>query len=454
VHTSPTDCPLRLWHRTSGLRGPRGFHGGRDHLLELARAAYPDALSGTDDIALAEATLAAGRPVLGLRVTVPAGVTRLDLLLPRPEGLCLAALHGGKEPDKGVPRAADQLGAALYAGLTITTVAVGLYADAGPPVRGELTRWGPADRAGPILVALPRVTPRPPSPPLALGPAPEPAPSPKACRECPAAPRCRVEVPGWSLGQLAGVTPAERAAWRAAGLHTPADVLAHAPPRDRAAVRQLIADRDGRAAAPPGWVPPLADLPADAVAFDLEGFDAPLAPWPERRAFPRTITQVAVAQLRDGAVVDLGDWLAELRTNPDDAAADALLRLCPPTGPLLVWGHEDRRRLNELAGRVPARAAALRALADRVVDLQARLADLALPGQVGHGLKSTARAALFDDPWASLPVGFDPAAARRSLHYGLGDAIGDAERHHLRQYCLADARAVLRVLDAVRRLDR
>jgi hypothetical protein len=467
MHTSSTDCPLRLWHRAAGLRGPRGFHGGRDHLLELARARYPDALVGGDDVSTARAALASGRPVLGLRVAVPAGVTRLDLLLPTglPAGLpaptgspapagdaCLVVLHGGKEADNGRPRAADQLGAALHAGLAIHHVAVGLYADAGPPRRGQLDRWGPADRAAAVLITLPGVQPRAPEPPAPLGPAPDPIPSPKACRDCPAAPRCAAEVPGWSLAQLAGATPAERAAWRSAGLHTPADVLAHAPPRDKRAVRQLTADRDGRPATPPGWTPPLADLPADAVALDLEGFDAPLAPWPERRAFPRTITQIAVARLDSGEVVDVGHWMADLSTNPDHAAAEALLALCPPQGPLLVWGHEDRRRINELAGRVPERAAALRAVAERIVDLQDRLSDLAFPGQVGHGLKSTSRAALADDPWAGLPPGFDPAAARRSLHHGV-DAAHDADLlAHLTLYCLADARAVLLLLRAVRAL--
>jgi hypothetical protein len=120
--------------------------------------------------------------------------------------------------------------------------------------------------------------------------------------------------------------------------------LRAAPPASQDVKLQLLALDRAAPVVPATWPRALEDVAEDAASLDLEGWDPPLLPWPSRTAFSRHIAAVAVAW---------GDqrrtWLAEPGRPPEEDAADALLRLAPPGVQLLVWGHEDRRRVLALA---------------------------------------------------------------------------------------------------------
>lgn len=428
-------CGLRTW--LGGGRTDAMFDVGRVTLFEAARARFPGAVEGLEGTTAVAEALAAGKVVIGARLPSARGMIKVDLLVPGAHGVRLVVLHGGKDPST-THRAGRQLAAA--AGLGVTEVGAAGFVDAGPvaPVR-----WGPEEEAGVAVWMLQDVAPRPYAPPAAERPPPRP--SRKACEGCGEAPACRA-LPAFDLCQLPGTTPAERDRWTELQASTAADALRLAPPASQEVRLQLRALALGAPIVPDSWPRALADVGEDAAALDLEGWDPPLLPWPSRAAFSRHIAAVAVAWGDERRT-----WLADPGRPPEEDAADALLRLAPPGVQLLVWGHEDRRRVEALAARVdPARGAALRALAARIVDVGKRLRHIAWPHFAGRDLKSVARTATGADPWAGLPHPFDPM---RSLHRLLSERVDDPdERDRLLAYCMADAVAVAEVVRVARSL--
>jgi len=428
-------CGLRTW--LGGRRTDAMFDVGRVTLFEAARARFPDAVEGLEGTDAVAEALAAGRVVIGARLPSARGPVKVDLLVPGGHGVRLVALHGGKDPSS-THRVGRQLAAA--AGLGVTEVGAAGFVDAGPV---EAVRWGPEDQAGIAVWMLQGVAPRPYMAPSAERPPPRP--SRKACDGCPEAPQCRA-LPSFDLCQLPGTTPAERDRWMELEISTAGDALRAAPPASQDVKLQLLALDRAAPVVPATWPRALEDVAEDAASLDLEGWDPPLLPWPSRAAFSRHIAAVAVAWGDQR-----GTWLAEPGRPPEEDAADALLRLAPPGVQLLVWGHEDRRRVLALADEVDAgRGAALRALAARIVDVGKRLRHIAWPHFAGRDLKSVARTATGADPWAGLPHPFDPM---RSLHRLLSERVDDPEeRARLLAYCLADAVAVAEVVRVARAL--
>jgi hypothetical protein len=415
-------------------------------LFSLARARYPNAVEGLEGVEAVEAALAQGLPVIGARMPAGTGDAKVDLLLPTPNGRRLVVLGGAKHGSGKVPGSVGVQLAAVQP-LGVDRVAVALFVDGGAAPEDIVERWGPPDVACAALVELRRARPQPRRP---VNPEPPAArPSRRACAGCPGAPECADAVPGWGLHQLAHLDAADHDAWLRLGVQTAAEALRLAPPESAKALRLLQAEATGAPVVPARWPAPLADLPEDAVAIDLEGWDPPLTPWPSPRAFPRHVVAVAVAR-RDR----VDTWLAEPGRSPDADAADALIRLTPPAGPLLVWGPDDAPRVHDLARRIagahPDHARALQAIAGRLVDVSKRFEQVAWPGQRAYDLSETAAAATGEALWAALPPGFDPM---RALHTLLTEGRDDPEaRSAVLAYCATDAAAVLRIVDAGRGL--
>jgi Domain of unknown function(DUF2779) len=200
----------------------------------------------------------------------------------------------------------------------------------------------------------------------------------------------------------------------------------------------------------------VAGPPADYLDFETTFSAIPL--YAGTRSYQQVPFQWSLHRLDAAGRVTHGEFLADARSDPRPAFAEALLAaLRESNGPVLVWSSFESYRLAELADALPARA-------DEIAAVQARLVDL-LPLVREHvyhpafmGSFSIKRVA----PVLAPAVGYDDleavadgaaaATALAQLVRGMESADEEAAlRRALLAYCKRDTLALLEVHAELRR---
>jgi predicted RecB family nuclease len=271
--------------------------------------------------------------------------------------------------------------------------------------------------------------------------------------ECPFKARCWPTLPAHHLSTLyRGGRRAEALA--AQGYRTLLDLPADLALPEVAA-RQVRAVREGRLIVEPGLAAALHVIQPPVAYLDFETIMPAVPCWTGCHPYQQVPVQLSCHLVDARGAPRHHAFLAEGPGDPRPAVAEAVLRACAGAETVVAYGASfERRCLEHLAAAVPERAAELRAVAARLVDL--------LPIVRGHvyhpdfggsfSLKQVLPALVPELGYADLAIaegGTAQAALERLL---LQEAtIPAAERAALRlqllDYCARDTLALVRLVE-------
>lgn len=274
------------------------------------------------------------------------------------------------------------------------------------------------------------------------------------CRDpydCAFIPRCWADVPEHHVTSLyyAGAKAWE---WVAAGhatiLDLPGSLALRAP-----AERQRRALREGRRIVEPGLGAALAAFEEPLAVLDFESVNPAIPVWDGCRPFTQVPVQFSVQRRERDGWRESG-WIAPRGGDPRPGCAEALLAACEGARTVLAYNVSfERTAIRHLAAAVPARGAALLALADRLADLLPVVRDHVYDPAFGgsFSLKAVLPALAGGEGYAGLEIAEGGAASRELARLLLAPeppvAADDARaRAALREYCAQDTRAVADLL--------
>jgi hypothetical protein len=215
--------------------------------------------------------------------------------------------------------------------------------------------------------------------------------------------------------------------------------------------RIVAAAKSGEAVTSPEFESVLASIPYPRYYLDFETIGFIVPRWLGTKPFQQVPFQFSCHIERKNGTLEHREHLDLSGASPVQAFADALLAAVGKKGPILVWNQSfEATRVRELAETLPARAQALLALVDRMVDL--------LPIYRGHyyhrdmrgswSIKAVLPTVAPDLDYSNLDVG-DGGAAQSAYLEAIDPATLTERREelrvHLLAYCERDTLAMVRL---------
>lgn len=270
---------------------------------------------------------------------------------------------------------------------------------------------------------------------------------------CPFIARCWAPYRDRSIYQVAGLRATTRGALRSAGWVRIDDISAAAPGLTPAEATALRDAREGRVRIDrAGLQAFLATLAFPIAYLDLE-FATPAVPLVAGMApFEPLPFQFSVDLERlEGAVEHLEDLSTDLKTDPRPALAAKLATVLDQAGSIVVYDASSEQRLLAVLARAsPAHAGALERARNRIWDLLAVLQQTVRhPGFAGRWDLKRVASVLTDVRYASFAVR-DGLSAQTLWRKSLASRLPATERS-LREYCAADSRAMLAIVQDLRK---
>lgn len=190
--------------------------------------------------------------------------------------------------------------------------------------------------------------------------------------------------------------------------------------------------------------------------LDFEAWSPPLPHYQGTRPYQALPFQYSLHVENGKAGPDHYEYLHEERSDPRRALAEQLLEHLGDSGSIVVYTGYEQTTLNGLVRDLPDLAGPLMALVDRLWDLHPVIRDHYYhPGFRGSfSIKDVLPALLPGEGWADLEIsgGGDAGFKYQEGLFTKDIAIRRKNFEDLREYCKQDTRAMLRVMQELRRL--
>ncbi|MBU0953969.1 MAG: DUF2779 domain-containing protein, partial [Spirochaetes bacterium] len=190
--------------------------------------------------------------------------------------------------------------------------------------------------------------------------------------------------------------------------------------------------------------------------LDFESIQFAVPRWAGTRPYQQLVFQYSLHRQESNGRLQHCEFLDLSGENPLRAFAERLLRDCGECGTIYVYNITfERSRVNELAVQFSDLAAALRALAGRMVDLLPIVKEYYYhPGQQGSwSLKRVLPALAPDLSYADLEGVRDGTAAMDAYREAIEPATADQRREvlgtQLLEYCKLDTWSLVRIWQAL-----
>lgn len=273
--------------------------------------------------------------------------------------------------------------------------------------------------------------------------------------ECPFKGRCWPERPEHHVSTLYKLRRSKLEALLADGYETIHD-LDDAVELSDIADRQRRAVQSGTLVVEPGLRRALAQLERPLAYLDFETVMLAIPVWNGCRPYDQVPVQFSCHV--EGRRLVHHEWIAEGPGDPREAIARALLDATAGAKTVVTYNAAfERGRIAELRDAVPALAAELDDLFDRIVDLLPIVRDHVYHPDFGgsFSLKSVLPALVPDMGYDDLEVG-DGGTATAELERLMFGEMADDERAKLRDallaYCETDTLAMVRLMERLRKL--
>jgi predicted RecB family nuclease len=270
--------------------------------------------------------------------------------------------------------------------------------------------------------------------------------------DCPFLERCWPEPPPHALQTLYRMGRDQREAYETEGYRTILDL-----PDDEtlSAIqeRQRRAARSNRLVVEAGLADALEELHPPFAYLDFETVAPPIPVWNGCRPYDQVPVQLSVHRVAAGGRLTHQAWLAEGPGDPRQAIARRLIEFTAGARTILAYNAPfERRRIQELAERLPRLAARLQAVESRLRDLHPVVRDHVYHPRFNgsFGLKSVAPALAPGISYDGLEVAGGGEASQMLYDLLLrGDGLKEAQKRRMRRellrYCRMDTEALVGV---------
>jgi hypothetical protein len=272
---------------------------------------------------------------------------------------------------------------------------------------------------------------------------------------CPFFARCNPPVPEHHVSRL------YRVGGRAAELVARGIELIQDVPADEilnpVATRQVRSVREHEVVVAPGLAAALASLRAPVAHLDFETVMPAVPVWNGCHPYQQVAVQMSCHVVDGAGQLEHHEFLAEGPADPRPALAAASVRACGSAKAVVVYHSPmERGQLEQLAVAVPAQAAALRSVIERLVDLLPIVRNHVYHPAFGgsFGLKRVLPALVPELDYSDLAIS-DGQAAQAALEGLLFDeaslpvAEREALRRDLRAYCGRDTLGLVRIVEVL-----
>jgi hypothetical protein len=425
-------------------------------LIDLPHDAYAERVTATED------AVRRGEAVIyEASFHASCVFVSVDILERAPKGTAVIEVKSAtRVKEQHLPDVAVQAHVVRESGLEVARMEVMHLnrACAYPDLSNLFTRTDVTETLRELLGAMPRVI----NDQLAMlaGPLPDVAIGEHCWKpyECPFIERCWPAPPPHHVSTLYSVGR------RALALEEQGYTTIHDLPDD--VQLRAIQDRQRRAVqsaqliVEPGLQAALRDFKAPIAFLDFETVGLPIPVWNGCHPYDAVPVQFSCHVADAGGRVTHHEWLAEGAGDPRPALAQRLIRACEGVRTIAAYSAGfERGRLTEMADALPALAAPLHSIADRLVDLLPVVRNYVYHPQFGgsFSLKSVLPAMVPELSYEGLAIS-DGSAARQELERLLfqeAELTPEAQaqlRSDLLRYCHHDTWGLVRLLRRLRDL--